>query len=546
VSAPTFVAFARSLGVRLTAGQRVLALVAFDGVEPGSLRGKERELARELFGDVDTIPREARAVLCGVIGARSGKSFIFEGLYSLWRALAANLSGLAPGERASSLVVAPDVRLARQTLRYALGAADAAPSVARLVESRTEDSFVLRRPDGARVAVECLPATRGGSALRGRSLVSAVLSEPAFFRDESGAVNAPDIFRAVAPRVLDGGMVVMVGTPWAEGGLLHDEFVRNHGHPVTAIAAHAPTTTMRDDLRTKALVLRERLRDAENARREFDAEFLGAGSGLFFDGASIRASVDAELAEQTARGAGWTAFAGADLGLVRDASALVIVHRTGTGPGLYQFRIAEWLELRPRSGSPLDLATVLAEFGAVAKRHGVSRIVADAHLLVVANRMLPAGVYFEQAPGGQSGKVEAHARARDLFRAGVVRMPLSAIRLREQLSQITSTPTSGGGLSLRSPRRGGVHGDLASAAVLALHAASAGYQSLPAEAWREAAEMSAAAPRPVNPVPATLASAHDSGGPRLHMRADDHERAREAEDARGRGTDSYGGMVGWG
>src|SRR5262245_49784831 len=98
----TFVAFVEQvLGVRLTPAQAVLSLVAFDGVEPGDLVGDERELALRLFGPVDSIPPEARAVLVAVCGARSGKSYLLGALYSLWRTLTADLSTLAPGEQAS-------------------------------------------------------------------------------------------------------------------------------------------------------------------------------------------------------------------------------------------------------------------------------------------------------------------------------------------------------------------------------------------------------------------------------------------------------------
>ena len=118
------------------------------------------------------------------------------------------------------------------------------------------------------MSVECLPATRGGSALRGRSLVSAVLDECAFFRDEQFAVNDTDLFKATAPRVLPGGLVVIASTPWAETGLLFDEFSRNYGAPVTALACHAPTTLMRsDDPRILSMVAREVERDPITAER---------------------------------------------------------------------------------------------------------------------------------------------------------------------------------------------------------------------------------------------------------------------------------------
>src|SRR6185295_13281865 len=156
------------LRVRLTDAQRVLAQVAFDGAQPRDLESNDRKLAFELFGSVQEIPPQAHAVLVAVCGARSGKTYVLGALYSLWRALTADLSALAPGELAVAVVVAPDLRLGRQCVRFALGAARTVAAITTLIQSETADGFTLRRPDsGAQVSIEALPATRGGSALRG-------------------------------------------------------------------------------------------------------------------------------------------------------------------------------------------------------------------------------------------------------------------------------------------------------------------------------------------------------------------------------------------
>ena len=44
-----------TLGVKLTPGQKALASVAFDGVQPGALEGEARELARRIFGDIEEV-----------------------------------------------------------------------------------------------------------------------------------------------------------------------------------------------------------------------------------------------------------------------------------------------------------------------------------------------------------------------------------------------------------------------------------------------------------------------------------------------------------
>lgn len=453
------------LRVTLTPAQRVLCLVAYDGKEPGELQGEEREVARRLFGDVERIPAEARHVIVIVAGARGGKSYILCALRLLYLALTAPLDTLAPGELAAALIVAPDMRLARQTIRYIVGAAKRVKAIASRIAGESSETLTLRRENGRAVAIECLPATRGGSAVRGRSLVGAVLDECAFFRDESFVVNDAEVFKAVAPRIMPGGQLVISSTPWAETGLLFDLFRANHGSPGACLAAHAPTTLLRPDARTRSMVERERERDPDNAAREFDAQFMASGAGLFFDANAIEAAVDKALAMPVAPKPGTLVTCGADFGFRNDSSALVVVHRTGR-----ELTVADVLELRPEKGAPLKPSETIATFADALKRHGASYLTSDGHYRQAIEEHLAEHAFaFVPAPDGVTGKVQTYTKARALLHEGRVRLPNHA-RLLRQLREVISRPTPGGGLSISSPRwRTGGHGDLVSALVLALH-----------------------------------------------------------------------------
>ena len=455
------------LRVKLTPAQRVLCRISYDGADQCDLAGEERELARRLFGDVERVPPEARHVFVAVCGARGGKSYVLCALRLLFLALTVPLDALAPGELAAALIVAPDLRLARQTLRYVQGAAKGCKAIASRIESESADGLVLKREGGRSVSIECLPATRGGSAVRGRSLVGAVLDECAFFRDESYAVNDAEVFKAVAPRVMPGGQLVVSSTPWAETGLLFDLFRANHGEPHTCLAAHAPTTLLRDDARTRGMVERERERDPDNAAREFDAQFMTAGSGLFFDGSAIDRAVDPTRAMPLEAKPGTLVIAAADFGFRSDSSGLVVVHDQG---GLLS--VAELVERRPQKGAPLQPSEVVASFAEVMKRHRCSTVRADGHYReAISEHLQTHGLYLWDAPGGANGKTEQYSRARALLHDGKVRLP-NHPRLLKQLREVIARPTPGGGLSISSPRwRTGGHGDLASALVLALHSA---------------------------------------------------------------------------
>jgi hypothetical protein len=466
--AASFLDFARALHVSLTPAQEVFGAIAFDGANPQDFTGQRRDLARSLFGDIEVIPDEARDVAVALAGARAGKSYVFCALRLLHLALIADLSTMAPGELAAALIVAPDLRLARQTLRYALGAAKSEPSIAALIASESADGFVLRREGGRTVSLECLPATRGGSAVRGRSLVGAVLDECAFFRDDSYTVNDVEVFRAIAPRIMPSGQLIVASTPWAEAGLLFELWRDNFGKPTTALVAHAPTTLLRNDPRTIAMVERERERDAENARREFDAAFMSAGSGLFFNSAAIDRCVDDDLIiPATARRTSNT-FGAADFGFVSDASVVAIAERREAEVFLLALE-----EQRPQQGAPLRPSAVVADFATVVRHYKLREIMSDGHYAeAIREHLKEHGLRLRSAPEGQSGKVETYVEVRRLVNEHALRIPRHQ-RLIAQLKGITVRPTSGGGLQISSPRQaGGGHGDCASAAILAIYQAS--------------------------------------------------------------------------
>jgi hypothetical protein len=458
---PTFLAFCDRLHVTLSPTQRVLVTVAFDVVDPCDLPESDQEIAGQLFGDVQRFPPVCRAVLVAVCGARGGKSYILSALYSLWRALYADLSTMAPGEVAVALLVAPDLALAHQDLNYVKGAVNADHELAALVTADNADSLVLRRPDGQLVSIWCKAAGRGGAGLRGKSLVSAILDECAFFRDKSAVVNDKDVFDAVSPRVLPGGIVVIASTPWAEAGLLFDEFTLNHGHPVTAIAVTAPTLLMLPNQRNIDSVAREEARDPDNALREFGAQFMSVGAGTFFDRDSCVVHEDSE--PRTNAGRLVRVGVGGDLALVRDAAACVVVHEEG---GVYL--VAEVQERCPSKGYPLKLSELVKDFSGVAARHGATTIQVDNHELEASKEHLPPGMSLFPCDASQQGKVDTYSKVRELLNEKRLRIPPQFQKLVNQLRDIVKKPVPGGGMRIFSPHRNNVHGDIVSALVLAV------------------------------------------------------------------------------
>lgn len=459
-----FVDFCTRLGIELTDGQRSICNVVYDGAEPGG---------EDAFGGARAVPPLCRRTVSAVCGARSGKSYVLVAMRLLWGALTRGLDQLAPGEVASSLIVAPGMRLAQQTLRYVSGAAHLDPDLAETIVKEDADGITIRRENGRLVRIEALPAAARGTALRGRWYCDAALDESAFFRDENYAVNDLEVYRAVSPRILPGGQIIVASTPWAQSGLLYEFHRRNFGHPVDALAVHAPTLAMQPGMREA--VEAARLLDPENARREYDAEFMSAGAGQFFDVPLLEACTDATLELPLRSLPGDQITAGGDFAFEADASALCIVHlRDGKAV------VAELLELQPTIDRPLTPSATVAAFSDAIAWHGGTYLMCDAHYRqTVAEILAYRRLGFVEAPRVPA---EAFVRTRTLMRDGKVVLP-NHPRLLSQLREVIARPRPGGGLSITLPRHkhhsgggdpgtSGGHGDLVSAFVLAVYQAA--------------------------------------------------------------------------
>src|SRR5438445_32203 len=251
-----FTDFVEWLGVEFTRAQRVVALICYDGVEPCDLPSDERDIARAIFGDIETIPAICRKVIVLVCGRRGGKSYVLEALALVHAMYRVPFFRVAPGQVPVALVIAPNDDLRQEVVNYAIGAIRSHPQLRTTLlvhRSAGEDgqvsTFEIRRPRGCpnagrRVAFRSGVATHGGYGGRGKSLVGFALDEAAFFRGDTNKVNDVEIFKGAIPGLMPGAKAIVPSTPWAQSGLLWDKWNDNWGHPKDAICAHAPTVLL--------------------------------------------------------------------------------------------------------------------------------------------------------------------------------------------------------------------------------------------------------------------------------------------------------------
>lgn len=464
MKAASFTRFS-TLAALLTTAQLAFARVAYDGVEPAELEGAQRSAALEIFGAVETVSPSARRVIVQVKGRDVAGSRL-GGERCAHLGLTLPLDRISAHELAYVAFIGPKLRHARVGLRHARSALK--HHGVRLAED-SRDGFTVVRHDGRRVRFEAFAASRGGDTLRGVPLVACLLDEAGFFADENGVANGEAIFGAAVPRLLPGGQILIVSSPWAESGLLWSEFQRNHGAPLTALAAHCPTPLMRDDPETLAMVATERERDPENAARELDAQFMPTGSGHYFDHYAVgRCAVATLPLVLPGPHAGWTVVGGYDPAYVRDAAEGVVVRTNGQ-----RFEVVELFTRVPAKGKPLVPSEVDREFAALVAKHGGLGIATDQHYReAVREHAASAGVGLYEVPGGNPGKCAVFGCAREAMNADQVRWSEGHRRLTRQAREVIGKPLAGGLIAISSPRKRGDHGDAIHALALALWAAS--------------------------------------------------------------------------
>jgi hypothetical protein len=471
VQAIAFVPFARNvLHLDLSPAWRVLLLIAIDGVQPRELEGEDREIARQLFGDIEEVSEAARRVLVWRLGRASGKTTLAAAL-GVWIMLTAPLVRVGPGMLAAVVVVAPGRPTAKLSVGVARELVRRTPSLERLVvdEGDTADGFSLRRPDGRRVYFVAVAASRGGTTLRGYDILALILDESEFLASNSDAttgdgyaVNDRDLFNAAKPRLH--GPAIFISTPWPVENLTAELFDKNHDRPSTALAALGVSTFMRpDDDRLARDVAQGLLDDPDNAAREFLCQPGARGGSRLFDAASIEGAILEGRPLVIAAPEGAAVGCGGDLGLERDSSAIAAVSSLGGA-----FELLEFDEIKPTKDAPLAPGYVIRDrFAPVMRRHGVTSITMDGHYRQSAVEHLDAeGLGFDPAPEGQQGKYDSYMFVRGLLRTGKLKIP-AVPRLIAQLRAVTSTALPGGGTKITSPRRMGQgHGDIVSSLVL--------------------------------------------------------------------------------
>jgi hypothetical protein len=218
-----------------------------------------------------------------------------------------------------------------------------------------------------------------------------------------------------------------------------------------------------DNKQLQEIIAEERIRDPENAKREFDCDTEALSTGSFFDQAALRKAVSEDI--EFLPPSKYPVACAVDFAFKRDSSTICVVQFDGN-----RYNTVHVEEIIPKEGQPLKPSEVVERFAHIAKEYQCGYVIADSfYREAVRENLQQFGLSLVPAPDGAKGKMETYLRTKAMLDDGRISIPNNS-RMITQACSITAKPTSGGLLTIRAPRRAGFgHGDIVSSWVLAVH-----------------------------------------------------------------------------
>jgi hypothetical protein len=300
-----------------------------------------------------------------IVGRRGGKSRVLALVAVYLAAFRDYAPYLAPGEVATIGVLAVDKGQARAIFRFVIGLLRAVPMLEPLIVKRDTETIELSN----RVVIEI--GTASFRSTRGYSYAAVLCDEVAFWRSDETSLN-PDveILRALRPGLatIPGSMLLIASSPYSQRGELYNAFRRHFGREDARVLVWKASTAEMNPSIDKRIIDEAYEDDPESAKAEYGGEFR-TDLADFVSRETIDAVVmwgRCELPPEP--GVTYSGFVDPSGG-VSDSMTLAIGHLGRNNACVLDAAV----EIRP----PLDPEQTVAEFAALLRRYGVSKIVGD-------------------------------------------------------------------------------------------------------------------------------------------------------------------------
>ncbi len=202
-----------------------------------------------------------------IVGRRGGKSFISAVIGCFLAIFKDYTEFLTAGERGTIMILAVDRKQAGIIFRY-IKAIVSLPLFGSHVERETAEAIELTN----RINIEV--HTCSYRAVRGYTIVAAILEESAFWRAE-GANPDREIYIGLKPAMvtIPESILISISTPYSRQGLLYENWKEYFGKEDDEVLVwQAPSLTMNPTLSEKTIE-REKAKDLSASRAEWDAIF---------------------------------------------------------------------------------------------------------------------------------------------------------------------------------------------------------------------------------------------------------------------------------
>lgn len=242
------------------------ALIATAWGLASTLDAESRALVERCTGRTQ-LPTSQVSELWLVVGRRGGKSLI-SALLAVFVACFKTYA-LAAGERGVVMVIAADRRQARVVKRYISGLLRSVPMLDALIVKETKESVQLS--NGIDIEIH----TASFRAIRGYTVVTAILDEIAFWPTDDAAESDTEILNALRPAMatVPDALLVALSSPYAQRGELWSMYREHFAQPTADVLVwQADTQTMHPSI-DERVIARAYARDDAAASAEYGAQF---------------------------------------------------------------------------------------------------------------------------------------------------------------------------------------------------------------------------------------------------------------------------------
>jgi hypothetical protein len=373
------------------------------------MTGDQLETFRGATGRVDAPTTPCREAWC-IAGRRAGKSRAAAAIAVYLAAFRDYRDVLARGEIGVLCIVASDRRQAKVVMQYVVGLIDGSPLLAQLVRKRTAESIEL----STRCRLEI--HTASWRALRGYTVIGAVLDEICFWRSEDSLNPDHEIVNALRPAsaTVPNAVLVAISSPYSRRGIAWETFRRHHGPQgdPAILTWQAPTRTMNPSI-PERLVADALAADEAAARAEYLAEWRRDIEGFLTKEIIDPCTIPGRRELPPLSSEHYVGFVDPSGGSA-DSFTMAVAHSESRAG-----EVGAVLDLVLERKPPFSPAAVVREFAAHLKRYRVGSVVGDRYggefpvelfrqhgIAYVASERVKSDIYKELLPMLTAQRVE--------------------------------------------------------------------------------------------------------------------------------------------